>query len=190
MSLQQHTPEEEQTHMRSSFQHGTGCSAVFHAESLSPNEWHILVCAPVQMGRSIIAVSPSGGLGMVQEVMALRKSLQTTLTREAPHSLLHQVVQYLQEHMNTLWIEAGAPFQEDWDFSHVRAVALAACQQVMLLLAQISPEDAQVYKAFVSTLARAAAGAGQERGVCGFAGLAISPPELELLKEIEQALNL
>ena len=72
------------------------------------DEWLCLVEAPVKIGRAMMAVSPSGAIGMTQEIIALRKSVTEGL-QAAKQPLLVDMRQRLQskDAMEAIWEDAG-----------------------------------------------------------------------------------
>lgn len=153
-------------------------------------EWQTLVETPVKVGRAMIAVSPSGAIGMTQEVMALRKAYNDAF-QNTTNPTMSKLRQYLQSQdtMETIWEHAGHAFSDRWDATNVRQVALQACQQVATLLKKMSTQDAQAYKDFLYTTALKVAEAAKEGGVMGIGGVAVSAEEKSLLNDISKALG-
>ena len=154
-------------------------------------EWKVLAETPVKIGRAMMAVSPSGALGMTQEVMALRKCCSEALqTTSSP--ILQELRQQLQgqDTLSYIWQEAGHAFSNRWDASNVRQTALAACQQIGALLRKVSAQDAQAYKEFIYNTALKVAQAAKEGGTFGIGGVSVSENEKTLLNEISNTLGL
>jgi len=154
-------------------------------------EWKELLETPVEICRAMMAVSPSGVIGSVQEVKAMRTCFKETLqTTTSP--TLQAMRQQLQgkEQLESLWNTAGYAFRDRWDAANVRQTALASCQQCVTLLKKVPSEDALAYKEFIYSAAQRVASAAKEGGVLGFHGQAISEAEQTLLNDISNTLGL
>lgn len=154
-------------------------------------EWKLLLEVPVKVGRAIMAVSPSGAVGMSNEIMALRQCFQE-LIPQSSNSMVQELGQHLQEQsmMSAIWDDAGHAFKDRWDAANVRKTAIAVCQQAVNLLKKVSPQDSQAYKELVYTSAQRIAEAGKEGGFAGIGGQAISEQERVLLKDVANTLGL
>lgn len=154
-------------------------------------EWKQLIEIPVKVGRAMIAVAPSGVIGMSNEVMALRKSFQELIPKSTS-PLIKDMGKHLQEQatMSAIWEDAGHVFSDRWDAANVRKTAIAACQQAVNLLKKVSAQDSQAYKDLVYSVAQKVAEAGKEGGFAGFGGEAVSEAERVLLKDVANALGL
>lgn len=154
-------------------------------------EWRTLVNIPVQIGRAMMAVSPSGAIGTTKEVLALRKCLETIQAQGISNPMLRQLGQHIQGNMESIWDDAGHAFKDRWDAANIRQTTLNACQQAGTLLNKVSPQDAISYKEFVYSVAQKVAEAAKEGGFMGIgAGQTISPPEEALLKDLANTLGL
>lgn len=154
-------------------------------------EWKLLLETPVKVGRAMMAVSPSGAVGMSNEIMALRKCFQELIPR-SPNPTIREMGKHLQEQstMSAIWDDAGHAFSDRWDAANVRKTAIATCQQAVSLLKKASAQDAQAYKELVYITAQKVAEAGKEGGFVGIGSEAISEPERVLLKDVANALGL
>lgn len=150
-----------------------------------------LVEMPIRICRAMMAVSPSGAVGSLQEIKAMRDSFKEVLQTTSSPTLqaVHQQLQN-KDRLDTLWNSAGNAFRDRWDAANVRQMAIASCQQCAKLLKKIPAAEAQAYKEFVYTVSRKVAEAAREGGVMGFGGQAISEPEQSLLNDISRTLEL
>ncbi|MGH2508307.1 MAG: hypothetical protein ACRDHZ_13030, partial [Ktedonobacteraceae bacterium] len=84
-------------------------------------EWKTLVAAPVKIGRAIIAVAPSGGIGMAKEVHVLREGLMEAI-QQSSNPMIKQLGLHAQVDggMESLWKQVGQAFSDRWDAQHVR----------------------------------------------------------------------
>ncbi|HEY3992452.1 MAG TPA: hypothetical protein VGM01_06175 [Ktedonobacteraceae bacterium] len=154
------------------------------------DEWRCLVETPVKIGRAMMAISPSGAIGMTQEIMALRKSMTEGL-QAAKQPILVNMRQNLQSQgaLETIWEDAGHAFSDRWDAANVRQTAIASCQEAVTLAQKMSPQDAQAYKDFVYTTALKVAQAAKEGGFMGIGGVAVSAEEKSLLNDVSRTLG-
>ena len=185
--MQQNTPDRERTE-RNIPPLGQAAPA---DSPYTNDEWLLLVEAPVKIGRAMMAASPSGALGMAQEIMALRACyLDAFQTSNAPFLLSMRQQLQNQNTLEAIWADAGHAFHDRWDMANVRRTALASCQQAVALLKKIAPQDAQAYKEFVYTTALKVAEAAREGGFMGVVGgTAVSAEERSLLTDIARALG-
>ena len=185
--MQQNTPERDQP--EANVPH-PGQAVPAEAPYTNP-EWLCLVETPVKVARAIMAVSPSGALGMTQEIMALRQSMTEGL-RAANQPLLAHIRQYVQRQdaLEATWDAAGYAFGDRCDATNVRQTAISSCQQALSLLKKASATDAQAYKNFVYATALNVARAAKEGGFMGIGGEAVSTEEQALLTEISRTLGL
>ena len=184
--MQQNTPDRERSET-----HIPNLGQTAPANSPYTNdEWLCLVETPVKVGRAMMAVSPSGAIGMTQEILALRKSMTEGL-QAAKQPLLVNIRQHVQSQdvMEAIWDDAGHAFGDRWDAANVRQTAIVACQQALTLLKKIAPQDAQAYKEFVYATALKVAQAAKEGGFMGIGGVAVSAEEQSLLNDISRTLG-
>lgn len=154
-------------------------------------EWKTLLDTPVEIGRAMMAVSPSGAVGASREVMVLRNSF-----KDAFHGTTNQVLQTMhqqlqrQDMVQMIWEDAGHAFGDRWDAANVRQTAVSSCKQAVALLKKVSPQEAQAYKEFVYQTAQKVAEAAKEGGFMGIGGVKVSAEEQSLLNDIAGALEL
>lgn len=154
-------------------------------------EWKTLVEAPVKVGRAIMAVSPSGGIGMVKEVKSLRTGL-TEAIQESNNPMLKELGwhAHMEGGMETLWKNVGQSVGDRWDAANVRKMAIATCQEAAALLKKVSPQDALAYKECVYAAVQKVALAGKEGGFVGIGSKPLSEAEESLLKDVANALGI
>jgi hypothetical protein len=186
--MQQNTPDREPD------MPGMGHPAGWGSPTQSPftdAEWKTLVEAPVKIGRAIIAISPSGGIGMAKEVRALRSGL-TEAIEASNNPILKELGwrAHMEGGMESLWQNVSHAFGDRWDAENVRKTAMAAIQEVMLILRKVSPQDAMAYKECIYSAAQKVAYAGKEGGFMGIGGKLVSEPEENFLRDMASTLGL
>ena len=157
----------------------------------SDAEWRTLVEVPVRVGRAIMAVSPSGGIGMAKEVKALRTGL-TEAIQASNNPILKELGwhAHMEGGMEALWKNVGHAFGDRWDAVNVRKTAVATCQEAATILKKASPQDAAAYKECIYSAVQGVALAGKEGGFVGIGGKVLSQAEEDLLVDVASALNI
>ncbi len=189
--MQQNTPERDTSDTTLPDLGGASSHAASSWGPFNDAEWKTLVAAPVKVGRAIIAVAPSGGIGMAKEVRALRQGLTETI-QQSNNPLLKNLGLHARAEggMESLWKNVGNAFGDRWDAENVRKTAIATCQEAATLLKKAAPQDAQAYKECLYTSAQKVAEAGKEGGFAGIGGTRLSDSEQSLLKDVADTLGL
>ncbi|GER91184.1 hypothetical protein KDW_53460 [Dictyobacter vulcani] len=161
----------------------------------SQQEWQTLLAAPMQVSVAMMSASPSGIIGIVQEAMAIGKSVQTLQSQGTTSRMLGQLGQQLTKGIEDLRAGRQTPIGDIQQMAKhtdmARNSALAYCQQAAGILDKVSPQDASVYKQFVYSMAYNVAAAAREGGFLGlFGGEQVSPVEQAFLGDIASALRL
>ena len=132
----------------------------------------------------VVAASPSGPVGLVQESTAAGKMvIQTAKTAQTP--LLKELAQDLTEKMTIPKPPPGAtPAQ-------VQAAAIEILQRTSALLAaKATPEETSEVKQWLADVAKATAEASKEGGFLGVGGTLVSEEEKTVLASINSTLGL
>lgn len=184
--MQQNTPERDTPETAIPDLNQTTSQGLF-----TDTEWKTLVAAPVKIGRAIIAVSPSGGIGMAREVKALRNGL-TEAIQESTNPMLKELGKraHAEGGMESLWKDVGHTFGDRWDAVNVRKTAITTCQEVVTILKKASPQDTLAYKECLYSASQKVAGAGKEGGFVGMGGKPLSANEESLLKDVADTLGI
>ena len=154
-------------------------------------EWRTLVEAPVKVGRAIMAVSPSGAIGMAKEVQALRTGL-TEAIEESNSPFLRELGwhAHMEGGMEALWKNVGHVFGDRWDAANVRKTAVAICQETAEILKKASSQDALAYKRCIYAAIQKVALSGKEGGFMGIHSKVMSEAEESLLTDVRNALGI
>lgn len=189
--MQQNTPESEPSEAAMPVRGAEIPSALPKWGPFNEEEWKTLVAAPIKVGRAIIAIAPSGGIGMAKEVNALQRGLRDAM-QHSTSPLLKNLDVYAQPEkgMQTLWQAVGHAFKDRWDAANVRKTAIATCKEAATVLKKASPQDALAYKECLYAVAQRVAEAAKEGGFAGIGGTNLSEPEKSLLKDVAETLDL
>jgi hypothetical protein len=150
----------------------------------SKDEWESLLKAPLMAAMAVVAASPSGPIGAIQEMFAVGKGLLEG-AEGTTNPLIAAVVAD---------VKAGnrpsMPAERPKDIAQVKAQALGACRDAAALLARKAPGDADGFKRWLLGTAQRAAEAAKEGGVFGIGGVSVSDAEKAALGEVAGALGL
>ena len=152
--------------------------------NFSVDEWDLLRSSPFMASILVVAASPSGPIGLVQESTAAGKMILTAAsTAQTP--LLKDLAQDLTQKMSIPKPPAGAtPAQ-------VQGAATEILKRTSDLLAQkASPEEATEVKQWLAGVAKATAEATKEGGFLGFGGTLVSDEEKAALATVNSTLGL
>src|SRR5580698_4329478 len=134
----------------------------------SVDEWDLLRSSPLMASLAVVAASPSGPIGLVQESTAAGKMIiQAAGSAQTP--LLKELGEDLQARMSIPKPPQGAtPAQ-------VQGAAVEILKRTSDLLGQkATPEEAAEFKQWLAKVAQATAEASKEGGFLGFGGTLVS----------------
>jgi hypothetical protein len=150
----------------------------------SVEEWDLFRSSPFMASILVVASSPSGPVGLIQESAAASKMiLQTATSAQTP--LLKALATDLTEKMSFPKPPQGAtPGQ-------VQGAATEILSRTSELLAKkATPEEASEIKQWLANVAKATAEATKEGGFLGFGGTLVSDEEKAALTTINSTLGL
>jgi hypothetical protein len=148
------------------------------------DEWDLLRSAPVMASILVVAASPSGPVGLVQETSAADKVIkQTPETAQTP--LLKSLSEDVMQTMAIPKPPTGATPEKVQE-----AAAEILRRTSALLSAKATPEEASEIRAWLAKIAQATAEAAKEGGFLGFGGVSISDQEKSALGMVDAALSL
>jgi hypothetical protein len=149
----------------------------------SVDEWDLLRSSPLMASIIVVAASPSGPIGLVQESAAAgRIILEAAATAQTP--LLKTLAEDLGARMSIPKPPAGATP------AHIQEAAAEILRRTSDLLAQkATPEEATEYKQWLVKVAQATAEASKEGGFLGVGGTLVSDQEKVALAAVKTALG-
>lgn len=146
--------------------------ADFNAE-----EWSTIAGAPLLAGMRVVA---AGRGGTIRESLALGRTLAEARQRQGESELLDELV-------------SSPPSVDPDSLRELGDIGQASTQRlreaVGLLEQKGTPEDVEAYRAFVLSLAEAAASAHKEGGFLGVGGQEVSDEERAAMDEIRSTLG-
>ena len=152
-------------------------------------EWQRILSMPQVAALYLALASPSGPLGLVQEMMASTKGIVEAIKSSSGNELIDAVATDIREKA-----EKGEriepPLKTSNDLNKMKAECLQACRDGVALLSQKAPADAQAYKQLVYQAAQNSANAAKEGGVFGIGGDRVSEAETDALRDIALALDI
>ena len=152
-------------------------------------EWQRILSLPQVAALYVALASPSGPIGLVQEMMASTKGILAALKASSGNELIDAVAADMQEKAEKRE-KLEPPFQPGNDTNEMKAQCLQACREGVALLSQKAPADAEPYKQWVYQAALNSARAAKEGGFLGIGGEQVTEAERAALKEIATALDL
>jgi len=150
----------------------------------SADEWDLLRTSPMMAGLLVIAASPSGPIGLVQESAAMgRMILEAATTAQTP--LLKSLADDTKSSMSFTKTPMGAT---------PAAIQQAATEILRrtseLLGTKATPEEATEVKEWLTKVAQATAEAAREGGFLGFGGTLVSEEEKAAIAKVSSTLGL
>ena len=152
-------------------------------------EWQLILSMPQVASLYLALASPSGPLGLAQEMMASTRGLMEALKSSSGNELIDAVAADMREKAEKRE-RLEPPLKTSNDLNDMKSQCLRACRDVAALLLQKAPADAQEYKQWVYQAAQNSANAAKEGGVFGIGGERVSEAETAALKEIAMALDI
>ena len=152
-------------------------------------EWQQIVSLPQVASLYVALASPSGPLGLVQEMMASTKGIVEALKASSGNELIDAIAADMRERVEKRE-KLEPPLKPNNDLNEMKAQCLKACRDAAALLSQKAPADAGQYKQWVYQSAQNSANAAKEGGVFGIGGERVSEAETAALKEIAIALDI
>jgi hypothetical protein len=156
--------------------------------SFTTDEWNQLRKAPMMAGLIVAAASPSGPIGLLQEMFAMGKLIAETKSQGGSNELVGALVADLatgegREQARRTEIQGMSPDQ-------ARSHALEACRKAAALVQQkATPGEADGFKRWLVAISRRVAEAAKEGGFLGFGGSLVSEQEATALRDVASALG-
>jgi hypothetical protein len=152
-------------------------------------EWQLILSLPQVASLYLAIASPSGPLGLAQELVASTKGLVDALKASSGNELIDAVAADMREKAEKRE-RLEPPLKTTNDPNEIKAQCLQIFREAAAMLSQKAPADAQAYKQWVYQAAQNSANAAKEGGVFGIGGERVSEAETAALKELETALEL
>jgi len=142
---------------------------------LTAEEWQQIRMAPIWAAAAVAAASPSGPIGMVQELSALARGLQSAAASQMPDSLMallvNDLIQVQSDGQALLEEQTESGLDVERSLAHYR-------QAIRLVEQKLGSEEAAQFGRLVLELAGHVAGAAREGGV------SVSVEEQRVLDEL------
>ena len=152
-------------------------------------EWQRILSLPQVAALYLALASPSGPLGLAQEMMASTKGVLDALKTSSGNELIDAVAADMRERAEKRE-RLEPPLKPGSDPNELKAQCLQICRDVAALLSQKAPSDADPYKRWVYQSAQSSANAAREGGFFGIGGERVSEAEAAALQEIAVALGI
>lgn len=150
----------------------------------SAEEWDLLRAAPMMAGMLVVAASPSGPVGLIQESAATGRMIL-----EAGSSAKTPLLMSLADDMkSSLAIPKAPPGASPKSVQDAAAEILRRTAE--LLSKKATPEEATELKQWLATIAQKTAEATKEGGFLGFGGTLVSDEEKAAVARVNSTLGL
>lgn len=150
-------------------------------------EWQLLLGTPQIASLYLALASPSGPLGLAQEMVASTRGIIEAIQSSSGNELIDAVAADFRERAEKRE-RMAPPLEPGRDPNEMKAQCLQTCRDAAALLAQKAPADAEAYKQWVYQAALNSANAAREGGFFGIGGEKVSEAEQTALQEIAAAL--
>lgn len=152
-------------------------------------EWGLILSTPQVASLYLALASPSGPLGLAQEMIASTKGIIEALKSSSGNELIDAVAADIREKADKRE-RMESPLKTSNDPNDLKAQCMRIFREVAALLSQKAPAEAQAYKQWVYQAAQNSANAAKEGGVFGIGGERVSEAETAALQELAFALGL
>lgn len=150
----------------------------------SVDEWDLLRSSPLMASMLVVAASPSGPVGLVQESAAAAKTIMQSVGA-AQTPLLKALSEDVTQ---TMAIPKPPPGATPGQVQEAAAEILRRTSA--LLTTKATPEETTEIKGWLARVAQATAEAAKEGGFLGFGGVSVSNQEKAALAMLNAALGL
>lgn len=156
--------------------------------SFTPDEWKLLSQTPTMAGLVVVAASPSGPLGVIEESIAMGRILVDTKTQGSSSELINALVGHLatpegRQAMRPPELVGKSPDQ-------IKSYALDTCRKAAALLDQKAPAESPAFKRWLQTIGQKVAEAAKEGGFLGIGGTQVSEQEKTALTDLGKSLGI
>lgn len=152
-------------------------------------EWQQILSLPQVASLYLALASPSGPLGLAQELIASTKGTVEVLKSSSGNELIDAVAADIREKAEKRE-RLEPPLKTSNDPNEMKSQCLKIFREAAALLSQKAPADAQAYKQWVYQAAQNSANAAKEGGVFGIGGERVSEAETAALQELATALGI
>jgi hypothetical protein len=156
--------------------------------SFSAGEWKLLRQAPTMAGLVIVAASPSGPLGVLQESMAIGRILADAKAQGSGSELVTALVGDLATPEGRQAVQPTELRGKSAD--QIKVYALDVCRRAAALTDQKSPGESAAFKRWLQTIAQKVSEAAKEGGFLGFGGTQVSEQETTALTDLRKSLGI
>ena len=154
----------------------------------TPEEWQQILTVPQMASIYVALSSPSGPIGLIQEMVASTKLIAEVIKTNSGNTLIDAVAADFQDKVEKRErIEAP---EMSRDKEELQAQSLQAVRDVAALLAMKAPTEAEGFKRWVYEAAQHSAQAAKEGGFLGIGGTRVNEAETAALQEIASALGI
>jgi hypothetical protein len=156
--------------------------------TFTADEWKLLSQAPTMAALVVVAASPSGPLGVLQESMVVGKILADAKAQGSSSELINALVADLATPEGRQAIQSTELGGKSAD--QIKNYALDACRKAAALTDQKAPSESAAFKGWLQTIAQKVSEAAREGGFLGFGGTQVSAQETTALTDLRKSLGI
>ena len=156
-------------------------------DDFTPQEWTMLIKAPMMVSYAVMGAAPSGGIGIVKEM----KAVADAIVDSGEHAPAGSLVQAVVNEIKTNATDGSSGPKETIPPGEIKGRAVELCRDVaQILQSKTNEEEAQSYKLWLLSVGKGVAEAAKEGGFLIFGGTRVSDSEMEALTEVASALGI
>jgi hypothetical protein len=156
-------------------------------EDFTPDEWNMLIKAPMMVSYAVMGAAPSGGIGLVKEMKAVADAIVDTGEQAPAGSLIQLIVSEIRSNA----ADGTQGPKETIAAGEMKDRALQLCRTVaQILQSKTTAEEAHGYKLWLLSIGKSVAEASKEGGFLIFGGTLVSDSERATLTELASALGI
>jgi hypothetical protein len=156
--------------------------------TFTADEWKLLRRAPTMAALVVVAASPSGPVGVLQESMAVAKILADAKTQGSPSELVTALVGDLATPEGRQAVQPTELRGKSAD--QVKSYALDVCRKAAALIDEKALAESAAFKRWLQTIAQKVSEAAREGGFLGLGGTQVSEQETTALTDLRKSLGI
>jgi hypothetical protein len=151
------------------------------------DEWAQLRQAPFMAGLAVVAASPSGPFGVLQEMFAVGRMLAEVKSQGASSELVKGLVADLEGDRRNQSAPAELTGKKP---EEILSFAVERCREIASMVERkAAPGEAQAFKQWLVSVSQKVAEAAKEGGFLGFGGTQVSAQESAAVQQLSAALG-
>jgi hypothetical protein len=156
--------------------------------SFTPEEWTLLRRSPAMAGLVIVAASPSGPIGAVQEALAMGRILTEAKSGAGTSQLINSLAADLTSSAGGSGLEVSELVGKSPE--QIRGHALETLRRAVTLVDGKAPAESSAFRRWLLTIGEKVAAAAREGGFLGIGGTDVSDQEKSALTDLGRSIGI